>query len=85
MIGSLAVSGALNSKRFFPCFFPCDVMLIVAPAVVALAHVAEHLEQLGVLKDNLVGSGERLCREYHVCAGGMAASATESAATALAK
>ena len=50
-------------------------------SVVALAHVAEHLEQLGVLKDNLVGSGERLCREYHVCAGGMAASATESAAS----
>jgi hypothetical protein len=34
-------------------------MLIVAPALVALAHVGEHLEQLGVLKDGLVGSGER--------------------------
>lgn len=38
---------------------PCCVMLIVAPALVALAHVGEHLEQLGVLKDDLVGSGER--------------------------
>ena len=34
-------------------------MLILVPALVALVHVGEHLTQLGMLKDNFVGGGER--------------------------
>lgn len=39
--------------------YSCCVMLLLAPALVALVHGGEHLQQLGMLKDDFVGGGKR--------------------------